>query len=185
MARPFLLAVTLNVWIIVGIQAAALAVQFWRGEPPCPLCLVQRVALMLVALGPLHILLRAYTSGLTPGVAAVGQGMAIVAALLGGVASGRQILLHILPNDPGFGSPLFGLHLYTWCFVAFVCQVAASAALLIAANWIEDSHIPGPLTRFTAVSLAAVVEVNLLSVLAEAGFHWDLPGNPSGYLLFK
>jgi hypothetical protein len=29
------------------------------------------------------------------------------------------------------------------------------------------------------------VAVNLLSVVAEAGFHWDLPGDPVHYLLFK
>jgi hypothetical protein len=25
----------------------------------------------------------------------------------------------------------------------------------------------------------------LVSVIAEAGFHWDLPSDPVGYLLFK
>jgi hypothetical protein len=58
-------------------------------------------------------LLRAYTAGLTSRAAAVGQGMAVAAAVLGAVAAGRQILLHILPSDQGFGSPVFGLHLYT------------------------------------------------------------------------
>jgi hypothetical protein len=70
--------------------------------------------------------------------------------------------------------------------LAFACQIAASAALLIAVNWFEDSPISRPLTGFiAAVSLAAVVAINLLSVIAEAGFHWDLPGNPSDYRLFK
>jgi hypothetical protein len=59
--------------------------------------------------------------------------MAIIAALLGSVAAGRQILLHMLPGDPGFGAPAFGLHLYTWCFIAFGCQIATNAVLLIAA----------------------------------------------------
>ena len=45
MARLYLLAVTLNVWVLVGILAAAFAVQFWSGEPPCPLCVTQRIAL--------------------------------------------------------------------------------------------------------------------------------------------
>ena len=85
-ARLYLLAVTLNVWVLVGILAAAFAVQLWSGEPPCPLCVMQRIALMLVALGPLHILLRAYAAGLTSRAAALGQGMAIIAAVLGAVA---------------------------------------------------------------------------------------------------
>ncbi len=64
---------------------------------------------MLVGLGLLHTLLRAYTASLTSRSIAVGQGMAIIAALLGALAASRQILLHILPGDPGFGSPVFGL----------------------------------------------------------------------------
>jgi hypothetical protein len=30
-----------------------------------------------------------------------------------------------------------------------------------------------------------IVVANLLSVIAEAGFNWDLPSDPVGYLLFK
>jgi disulfide bond formation protein DsbB len=184
-ARPYLLAVTLNVWVLVGILAAAFAVQFWSGEPPCPLCVTQRIALMLIALGTLHILLRAYSGGLTSRAAALGQGMAIIAAVLGAIAAGRQILLHILPGDPGFGSPVFGLHLYTWCFIAFTAQIAASAVLLIVATRLEDGKARGPMTMVTATVFAFIVGANLVSVVAEAGFHWNLPADPSGYLLFR
>jgi len=184
-ARLYLLAVTLNVWVLVGILAAVFAVQFWSGEPPCPLCVTQRIALMLIALGPLHILLRAYSEGLTSRAAAFGQGMAIIAAVLGALAAGRQILLHILPSDPGFGSPVFGLHLYTWCFIAFSAQIAASAVLLIAATRLEDGKARGPMTMVTATVFAFVVAANLISVVAEAGLHWNLPADPSGYLLFR
>ena len=185
MARLYLLAVTLNVWILVGILAAAFAVQFWLGEPPCPLCVMQRIALMLIALGPLHILLHAYAAGLTARAAALGQGIAIIAAMLGALAAGRQILLHILPSDPSFGSPVFGLHLYTWCFITFSIQIAASAVLLIAATWLDDGKVRGPMTIVTATVFAFVVAANLISVVAEAGLHWNLPGDPSGYLLFR
>ena len=136
MARLYVLAVTLNIWVLVGILAGAFAVQFWLGEPPCPLCVMQRIAFMLVGLGLLHTLLRTHTAGLTSRSIAVGQGMAIIGALLGALAASRQILLHILPGDPGFGSPVFGLHLYTWCFIAFSCQIAASTVFLIATAWL-------------------------------------------------
>jgi hypothetical protein len=140
---------------------------------------------MLIAIGPLHILLRACAEGLTSRAAAVGQGMAIAAAVLGAVAAGRQILLHILPSDLGFGSPVFGLHLYTWCFIAFSAQIAASAVLLITTTWLEDGKARGPMTMVTATAFAFVVAANLISVVAEAGLHWDLPADPSGYLLFR
>jgi disulfide bond formation protein DsbB len=184
-ARLYLLALTLNVWVLVGILAAAFAMQFWSREPPCPLCVMQRIALMLIALGPLHILLRAYAAGLTARAVALGQGIAIIAAVVGALAAGRQSLLHILPGDPGFGSPVFGLHLYTWCFIAFSAQIAASAVLLIATTWLEDGKVCGPMTMATATVFAFVVAANLISVVVEAGFHWNLPDDPSGYLLFR
>jgi disulfide bond formation protein DsbB len=185
MARLYFLAVTLNVWVLVGILAAAFAVQFWSGEPPCPLCVMQRIALMLTALGPLHILLRANAAGLTSRAAALGQGMAIIAAALGALAAGRQILLHILPSDPGFGSPVFGLHLYTWCFITFSAQIAASAVLLMTTTWVEEDKVRGPMTMVTAAAFAFVVAANFISVVVEAGLHWNLPADPSGYLLFR
>jgi disulfide bond formation protein DsbB len=185
MARLYLLAVTLNVWILIAVLAAAFGVQLWLGEAPCPLCVMQRTGLMLAGLGPLHILMRANNGVLTARIAAVGQGMAIVGAALGAAAATRQIFLHILPGDPGFGSPVLGFHLYTWCFIAFACQIAASGVLAIAAGWLPDSKVFWPLTRVTAIAFAAIVIVNLLSVIAEAGLHWELPENPVGYLLFK
>jgi disulfide bond formation protein DsbB len=184
-AQIQLLAVALNVWVVVGILAAAFGIQFWLGEPPCPLCVMQRIALMLVGLGPLHILLRAYAASLTTRSMAVGQGMAIIGALLGALAAARQVLLHILPGDPGFGSPVFGLHLYTWCFIAFSCQIAASALLLVMTAWLDNGKVQGWVATITAAAFAFVVAANLVSVIAEAGLHWDLPADPAGYLLFK
>ena len=37
----------------------------------------------------------------------------------------------------------------------------------------------------TAGAFVVIVVANLLSVIAEAGFNWDLPSDPVGYLLFK
>jgi hypothetical protein len=111
--------------------------------------------------------------------------MAIIGALLGALAAGRQILLHILPGDPGFGSPVFGLHLYTWRFIAFGCQIAASAVLLFVSAWLEDSEVRGPMITIAAAAFALVVVANLVSVIAEAGLNWELPPDPAGYLLFK
>jgi hypothetical protein len=90
-----------------------------------------------------------------------------------------------LPGDPGFGSPVFGLHLYTWCFIAFGCQIMASAVFLIASTWLEDSKVRGPMTTIAAAAFVFVVVANLVSVIAEAGLNWGLPADPTGYLLFK
>jgi hypothetical protein len=90
-----------------------------------------------------------------------------------------------IERDRGFGSPVFGIHLYTWCFIAFSCQIAASAILLIMTAWLKDSKVHGQATMITAAAFAIVVVANLVSVTAEAGLHWNLPADPTGYLLFK
>src|SRR5436309_7130076 len=115
MVPLYLLAATLNVWVLVLVLAAAFGVQLISGEPPCPLCVLQRIALMLCAIGPLYVLVQSRAGALSCRDLAVGNGLSILAALLGAAISTRQVLLHILPGDPGFGSPVLGIHLYTWC----------------------------------------------------------------------
>jgi disulfide bond formation protein DsbB len=185
MARLYLLAAALNVWVLVLILAAAFGVQLVLGEPPCPLCVVQRIALMLGALGPLYMLLQARDGALTYRSIAIGSGISIISALVGAAVSTRQLLLHILPGDKGFGSPLFGLHLYTWCLIAFISQIAASGLMLIATTWLKEQAVPWRIANVTAAAFVVIVVANLISVVAEAGLHWDLPSDPIAYLLFK
>jgi disulfide bond formation protein DsbB len=185
MARLIVLAAALNVWVLVLVLAAAFGVQLITGELPCPLCVVQRIALMMCALGPLYVLVQARDRALTGRDIAIGNGIAILAALVGAVAAGRQVLLHVLPGDAGFGSPVLGLHLYTWCLIAFVCQIAASGLMLVGAAWLKEEGVPWRIARVTAGAFVVVVVANLLSVIAEAGPNWDLPPDPVEYLLFK
>jgi disulfide bond formation protein DsbB len=186
MPQLYLLAAAVNVWVLVLILSAGVAVQLIAGELPCPLCVMQRIALMLCALGLLHILISARDGALTCKAAAVGNGIAIVSALVGVVASGRQMLLHIPPGDPGFGQPVWGLHLYTWGLIAFACQIAGSGGLLIATAWLEEKPVIWRgAARWSAIAFAAIVIANLVSVIAEAGLRWDLPETPVDYLIFK
>lgn len=186
MARLYLLAATANVWVLILVLAAAFAAQFAYGEPPCPLCVLQRIALMLCALGPLYLLIGQRDGEVAVRDVATGAGLGILAGLFGAAASTRQVLLHILPNDPGFGTPVLGLHLYTWCLIVFLAHIAASALMLVGTAWLEDRRIePWRYTGVTAGALAVIVLVNIGSVIAEAGVNWMLPENPTGYLLFK
>ena len=57
----------------------------------------------------------------------------IIAALIGGGYSTRQVLLHIAPEpgEPlGYGTPFLGMHLYTWGVVIFVACILGSAVFL-------------------------------------------------------
>jgi disulfide bond formation protein DsbB len=179
-------ALLANAWVLLAILAGAFIAQFAAGEPPCPLCVMQRIAMMMAALGPCSTLLMARREGLSQRAIAIGAGIGILASLLGAAISIRQVLLHILPGDPGFGAPIFGLHLYTWAAIAFACTIAASAVQLLGLQWFAGSavrRIPG--ARLTGIALGVMLVANILSVIAEAGFAWRLPDNPTSYLLFS
>ncbi|HEX3170344.1 MAG TPA: hypothetical protein VHQ88_07175 [Burkholderiales bacterium] len=42
-----------------------------------------------------------------------------------------------------------------------------------------------PAVKFTVFAFALLVVANLLSVVAEAGWNWDLPADSVKYLIFK
>ncbi|MGE0221685.1 MAG: disulfide bond formation protein B [Acetobacteraceae bacterium] len=186
MARLYLASALANVWVLMAILLAAFVDQFASGEPPCPLCVMQRIAMVLAALGPCHMLLAADRAALTARDIAVGCGMAVLGSVLGAAISIRQILLHILPGDPGFGSPVLGYHLYTWALVAFACNLVAAGVQLAGLAWFQPPpRRIGVLARTTAMLLLLLLGANILSVIAEAGFAWKLPDNPTSYLLFQ
>jgi disulfide bond formation protein DsbB len=109
---------------LLGVLAGSLHLQFGVGEQPCPLCLVQRSAMIGLAVGPVMNLLW--------GIKARHYALSILAAVAGGAASTRQILLHIAdPADPGYGPEIFGWHLYTWAFVTFLVGVVGCAVLIM------------------------------------------------------
>ena len=126
-ARELLMFRIINLVALVGllgVLTGSLDLQILVGEQPCPLCLLQRSGMIGLAVGPIMNLLW----GMRPAHYAV----SILAALAGGAASTRQILLHIAtPGDPGYGPAVAGFHLYTWAFITFAVGAAGCAALLL------------------------------------------------------
>jgi disulfide bond formation protein DsbB len=176
------LAVTLNALALYAISAVLAVAFYWQfayGELPCPLCMLQRVSFSALAIGPI----LAIRHGPKPRH----YGLTILAALMGAAISARQILLHITPGDPGFGSPLLGLHFYTWAFLAFVVAILAAAAMLnfsgqFAAT--ERPPRPGALEKGAVWLVMALTVMNAASALAECGFG-ECPSNPVRYELFN
>ena len=114
----------------VGVLLAAFSVQFLQGEFPCPLCMLQRYGMILASLGGLWIIMQARRGELTRSRYAQALGLSVLAALLGALVSVRQILLHILPGDPGYGSAVLGYHLYTWALITFYVVMTPVGLLL-------------------------------------------------------
>ena len=175
---PAVLMNVLALYAIAGVLLAAFVMQFWLSELPCPLCLLQRVFFCAIAAGPIL--------NLRYGPRASHYALSILAALIGASVSARQILLHILPGDPGFGSAVFGYHYYTWAFVLFVSAIGLTALMLLFDRQFEDYEVPLPSLGGTiAVWLViGLVAANVLSTLAICGFA-ECPDNPVRYQLFQ
>lgn len=174
---------------IVGLMiplVGAFYIQFAEGELPCPLCILQRMGMLMAALGPAYILLRLRKGQAQHGDMAVGFGISILAALLGLMVSTRQILLHIVPPDPGFGDPVMGLHLYSWGAVVFLVVLATSGLCLVFSHALLPSRDRfNPVSAIVLSILAALILGNVVAVFFEEGFHWVLPDDPTRYQLFE
>jgi disulfide bond formation protein DsbB len=174
-----------NILAVCGVLAGAFVVQFGEGELPCPLCVLQRAAMLLCALGPAFILLEARKGEVEMGQFATGYGMSVLAAVTGAVIAARQVLLHITPPDPGFGAPVFGLHLYTWALVVFLTVLVVSGLNLLFASELRPRGVRwGWFSTLVICLLAALIVGNAVAVFCEEGFHWTLPDDPDRYRLF-
>ncbi|UUU38598.1 disulfide bond formation protein B [Streptomyces sp. NBC_00162] len=164
--------------------------QFGLWEYPCPMCLLQRMFMLLSAIGPAMIIARSRKGAVTTGEFASGWGVALVSALIGGTVSGAQVLMHIVPPDPGYAGALFGLHLYTWAAITFFLAALAAGVTLVLADGAQplDAAATSPALRrtagFTLGVLAFFAVSNLVACFLLQGFHWQMPGDPTGYQFF-
>lgn len=186
----------LSFWALVGFIVAYLGIlstamfwfQFAQGEFPCPLCITQRMAMMLVVIGPIYIVANALRGRSSLTVLSTGLGFAILGAVLGMAMSARQVLLHIAPGDPGYGTAVMGMHLYTWALVTFVVVLVFCGVMLVGGRWLVPVAPTTPVLRTLAWIViwlfVATIAINAVVVFAEAGWNWYLPDNPTGYRLF-
>src|SRR5205814_4045573 len=120
------LAMTLNALGLYGVALVllvAFAAQLLLHELPCPLCLLQRIQFAMLAVGPILNI----RFGARPSHYAV----SLLTAVAGAAFAARQMLLHVMPGDPGYGSALLGYHYYSWAFIGFAMAVVALAAMLL------------------------------------------------------
>ncbi|MFI8876730.1 disulfide bond formation protein B [Streptomyces sp. NPDC055243] len=172
-----------------GVVCGGLGVQFLDWDYPCPLCMVQRMFMLLAALAAAYIVRRGMTGTITGRDYMTGWGLALVAVMCGGFASWRQTMLHILPGDKGYGAPVLGLHMYVWAWILFMASVVAigivmSFAHSTAAASVPTSGVYGTADRIVLGFLTLVIAVNLVAVFLLEGFHWFLPDDPDRYRFF-
>lgn len=177
------------VFAYFGILSGAMfGFQFAGNELPCPLCILQRMGMMLSSLGAIYVLVHALRGTINAKHFSTGVGMAILGAMLGGMISFRQIELHLAPGDSGYGEAVMGLHLYTWALITFGVVVIFSGAILLFGHEFQPVAPRAKWARTLAWvviwAFIATIAINMVVVFAEEGFNWYLPDDPVRYLLF-
>jgi disulfide bond formation protein DsbB len=175
---------------ILAVSAVLLGgfwMQFVDWEFPCPVCVIQRMAMMLCLMGPAMIIMDGLKQrDVSAGAVMAGYGMSILGAIVGLAASGRQILLHILPGDEGYGEAIMGLHAYSWAMVVFLIVLLFSGlSLLLCSRWRPQSGGNRSGSVLVLWVLGVIIFSNAVAVFCEAGLHLYLPDNPTSYLLFS
>jgi disulfide bond formation protein DsbB len=164
----YLLCVVLGV---AGILTAAMVLQYGNHELPCPLCLLERVAMFGVCFGVLQNFRHRFSYRNT--------GYSLLFAVLLLVISVRQTLLDIYPR-PGhayIGSAIFGIHMPVWSIIIALTLLTAYAvklAILGNDDFLRDADVKSfprvkRLADAIAVYVIALVAINLVSVVLQCG----------------
>jgi disulfide bond formation protein DsbB len=161
----FLLAM---MFVIAAILTTAMVLQYQGGEIPCPLCLLQRVAMFGVCFGVVLHFRHGHSTRYT--------GISLLFALLLLIVAARQTLLNIYPR-PGHsytGSAVLGLHMPVWS-VVIAAAILLAFAIKLTALGDEDlrgvsSPLSSRLTGLLSFYVVALCLINFGSVLVQCGF---------------
>ena len=66
----------------------------------------------------------------------------VQAAAIGMAFSTRQVLLHIMPGDAGYGTALLGYHYYTLALIGFAAAIVLLAAMLLFDRLFAEAGFP-------------------------------------------
>ncbi|MBB5074309.1 disulfide bond formation protein DsbB [Bartonella callosciuri] len=157
----------LNVLGLIGLSIVLMVAFYYqlvRFELPCPLCLLQRVGLILAGCG---FLLNIHHK-----VKNTHYGMVILGCMVTSIVAARQVFLHITPDDLGYGSTFFGLHFYTWAFIISVLCILAVSCLMILSEVADKfkTFTPFPiLSKMASFLFIFLIAANLVSTVLECG----------------
>ena len=162
----------LVMFVIAGILTAAMTLQYVNGELPCPLCLLERVAMLGVCFGIMLNFRRGFSYQNT--------GFSLLFAIVLLVVSVRQSLLDIYPR-PGheyIGSAIFGIHMPVWSIIialALLTAYAIKLAILGGDEYLREADVSEfPAIRRIAdvlsIYVIAICLINLVSVILQCGF---------------
>ncbi len=153
---------------LAAILTTAMVLQYAAGEIPCPLCLLQRVAMFGICFGIIRHVRHGYD--------ARNIGVGLVWALYLLLISVRQVLLNIVarPGHAYPGGAVLGLHMPVWSVViAFAVLLTFAATLAMFDGERLSVTPPSPvLTRISTgagLYVIALCLINLVSAILQCG----------------
>ena len=162
----------LVMFVIAGILTAAMTLQYVNGELPCPLCLLERVAMLGVCFGIMLNFRRGFSYQNT--------GFSLLFAIVLLVIAVRQSLLDIYPRSGHeyIGSAIFGIHMPVWSIIialALLIAYAIKLAILGGDEYLREADVSEfPAIRRIAdilsIYVIAICLINLVSVVLQCGF---------------
>ena len=154
--------------VLAAILTAAMILQYGYGEVPCPLCLLQRIAIFGICFA---LMLQDRRSDRARCI-----GLGIVSALFLLVVSARQTLLDIcpLPGRSYVGSAVRGLHMPVWSVFVALAVIATFAVQLAVLGGGESREAASSplLARIAAIAglyIIALCAMNLVSAILQCG----------------
>jgi disulfide bond formation protein DsbB len=152
----------LHIIVLCCVLLGAFGVQIFLQEEPCPLCFLQRLAMTGIAV--------ALLCNLRFGVRPLHYGLAILSCIFGASISLRQTALHICPQFPTFGEPIWGFDLYWWACIVFASSLfVISVELFLFRKEHEKPYKLNPF-EWTAFGLFALIVLgNFISVFSICG----------------
>jgi disulfide bond formation protein DsbB len=167
---------TLGLYAVLLASVMAFAFQFYYNELPCPLCMLQRMGLLLAAFG--------FMLNFKYGFKASHYGFSLFGLLLMMAVGMRQVFLHIVPGSGSYGSSFLGLHLYTWVVLMGVLGIFYIAVVLLCHN---RDVVDAPLSKSAKIwgniagyGILVLVLLNLINAFMICGFG-GCPDNPVAY----
>lgn len=164
-------ALLLTMIVAAGILTAALYFQYSAAELPCPLCLLQRVALFGVCFGVMLSFRHGFSHA--------HSGISMIFSVFLLIVAARQTLLDIYPR-PGhayIGEAVLGLHMPVWS-VLIAAALLTGQAIQLALFGDNRQVLETPARAFPILAgLASLVGVyvvglcaaNLVSVVLQCG----------------
>jgi disulfide bond formation protein DsbB len=163
-----------NVIGLIGVSVILLIAfyeQLVLHELPCPLCLLQRAAFIGIGIG--------FIFNLSMEVRPAHYGLIILSAVIGLMTATRQIFLHVLPDAPGYGAPIMGLHLYTWAAIGFLNVLIYSSFGLMLDKGFQKLK-KNAFSQGVIILFLLLITADAVSSFLECGFS-TCPENPVEY----